>query len=167
MYSWGGRLTLINTDTTSATAAATYAGINLHAHISLLLFTVMVREVGKRSTHNFLKLPTIAATASSLSATGISSIAFELVPLITPRRSASERRGRRERREERAVLMKIAPPMERPKTIPMNWASIMKLVVGLARIVGVIEGNFVGLTQWHMRYQMQERLSVSSHNLPG
>lgn len=32
--------------------------------------------------------------------------------------------------------MKIAPPMERPKTIPMNWASIMKLVVGLARDCG-------------------------------
>lgn len=36
----------MNTDTTSATAAATYAGINLHANISFLFFTIIIWEVG-------------------------------------------------------------------------------------------------------------------------
>lgn len=98
------KLTLINSETRIATAAATYAGMN-----------------------SFLKLATIASTAASRKSTGISSIALELVPLMTTRRSASERFGRRDFSEESAVLMKTAPPIERPNTMPMNWASIMNL----------------------------------------
>jgi len=127
----------MNAETSSATAAAAYAGMNLprRQHHPLL--------VALRLNSHLPQAPDdgrdgLAAEGLRNGLEGIGRRSYACwsargarawegtwprdAPLMTTRSCDSDRSGRSARSDCRAELMKTAPPIERPKTMPMNCA---------------------------------------------